>query len=525
MTKTSPATRRAHTQTRAPGLPRLSGRLHSLLMTAFTCAVSQAACDKPVAPDVAFIEPSTVSLRLRPGSSETMLTAKPLGPRGNPVRGVAVTWSSSDTSVVKVTPVDPTHASVRAAFVEGKASIRASAGGRDTTISVVVQGVVDGVSIAPRGDSIRPTWQRRFVASVAGDPGVRTDVQWRSSQTAIAVVDSLGTVTARAVGSTMITATAVADPGKSDSVSLKVMDPCDLPYVTSVGAPSLSIRLDPGSCRGVSERVGYTLATQTAFQVTSRAQSFYFDLYPLAMPAGRYATGGTTTSGTAVGFVIAAPGSYQTEIEAASVGSSGDFSIELTPWTPRDGKCPRIVTTTGVHDSVDVTWLCEQTSAPDSVSGQSFYARRLYVLPPLSSSETLTVAASATAGITPRIQLYDTLDNKLAETSATSLRKASVTYVAPPGPPLLVVVRLTSVFDSETGRVTFDIVGPAAGACAACKSAAWRGATHVRHGAPTVGAFAHMWLRGEERWAFPQSQLRTRRSSSLSSSVTVRSTP
>ena len=64
--------------------------------------------------------------------------------------------------------------------------------------------------------------------------GASQDVTWSSSDETIVSVDSDGTITGEAVGSAEITATSVADPGISDTITVTVTEDDPEPSVTSV---------------------------------------------------------------------------------------------------------------------------------------------------------------------------------------------------------------------------------------------------------------------------------------------------
>ena len=79
------------------------------------------------------------------------------------------------------------------------------------------------VSITPRNVGLNPGTSTTFAAVVSADPGVPTGVTWSSSTGTVATINAQGVVSAISLGSTLITATSVADATKRDTVTVNVV--------------------------------------------------------------------------------------------------------------------------------------------------------------------------------------------------------------------------------------------------------------------------------------------------------------
>lgn len=153
-----------------------------------------------------------------------------LSARGVPVPRKEVTWWSSDPTILTVAP-----GGIITAGRRGIAEITASVQGRPTISASVVITVVGASALAldTRTVTLEEGGQRRLRASVKYDPGTIPPVIWRSSATAVALVDNQGLVTALGPGTAIIRATA---SGLTDSA-----------VVTVTPQPVGSIAIDQGT--------------------------------------------------------------------------------------------------------------------------------------------------------------------------------------------------------------------------------------------------------------------------------------
>ena len=90
-----------------------------------------------------------------------------------------------------------------------------------STITVATRPLT--VSITPRNIGLNPGTSTTFTAVVSADPGVPTGVTWTSSTGTVATINAQGVVSAISLGSTLITATSVADATKRDTVTVNVV--------------------------------------------------------------------------------------------------------------------------------------------------------------------------------------------------------------------------------------------------------------------------------------------------------------
>ncbi len=136
----------------------------------------------------------------------------------------AVTWTSSTSVVATVTE------GVVVAKMEGKAKITATAGGVKTSITVTVKAApvaVTGITVYPTSLSFieGATTTQQVKATVTPLDASNKDVEWDSSNKAVATVDDNGVVTlasgATAGQTTTITATTV-DGGKKAECAVSV---------------------------------------------------------------------------------------------------------------------------------------------------------------------------------------------------------------------------------------------------------------------------------------------------------------
>lgn len=94
---------------------------------------------------------------------------------------------------------------------------------RRATSAITVARRPGTVSITQRNVGINIGTSTTLTAVVNADPGVATGVTWSSSAGSVATISAQGVVSAVSLGSTLITATSVADGTKRDTVTLNVV--------------------------------------------------------------------------------------------------------------------------------------------------------------------------------------------------------------------------------------------------------------------------------------------------------------
>jgi uncharacterized protein YjdB len=171
-----------------------------------------------VAASVASISLQPTSVTLQRNATTTITsTLKDLS--GNMLTGRTVTWTSSDTTKVRVST-----AGVITGVRVGAATITATSEGRAATASVTVTtGPVDHIVITPSSvTNLRAGHSEQLSASAVdanGDVIAGATFTWHSNSTAVATVSSSGLVVGVRTGSTTITA---MYSGKTGSASVSV---------------------------------------------------------------------------------------------------------------------------------------------------------------------------------------------------------------------------------------------------------------------------------------------------------------
>src|SRR5437660_5792274 len=149
------------------------------------------------------------------------LTATLKDASGNVLSGRAVTWSSSDTTIARVS-----GSGVVTAVATGSTTITATSEGQSGTSSVSVTPVsVASVAVTPASASVQVGQTVQFTATLKDANGNTLSgrvVTWASSNTGVASVSSGGLATAKAAGTATITATS---EGKSGTSAITVTTP------------------------------------------------------------------------------------------------------------------------------------------------------------------------------------------------------------------------------------------------------------------------------------------------------------
>lgn len=134
---------------------------------------------------------------------------------GNPVTGIAVSYSIDDTSIATVNSVGI----VQARTIVGRTAVRARAGGATAVVPVTVIGIPTAVAVTPADTAIPTTATLQYQAAVLDERGdtIRgVPVTWVSSDPSIATITSSGLAVAKSeAGSTTISAGYLAAGGHS----------------------------------------------------------------------------------------------------------------------------------------------------------------------------------------------------------------------------------------------------------------------------------------------------------------------
>lgn len=152
------------------------------------------------------------------------VTVVTLGPANDTLTNTPVTWTSSDTSVAKLS-TSVFDANI-GAYAPGRAVVRATAGhASDSCVVIVVRPSVATVHVIPGADTLLSDSSATLVAVLrdsVGDTLRGRLVSWSSSDTAVAVIDTAGRVTAHRAGTTHVRASV---EGKSDSAQIVSIRP------------------------------------------------------------------------------------------------------------------------------------------------------------------------------------------------------------------------------------------------------------------------------------------------------------
>ncbi len=175
------------------------------------------------------VTPATASIFV--GATQ-QLTATTKDSAGNVLTGRTITWASSNAAVAAVSATG-----LASGVTAGSATITATSEGKSATASVTVANVpVASVTVSPATAGLLVGATTQLSATTkdsAGNALTGRTITWASSNTTTATVSATGLVTAKAAGSTTITATSEGKSGTST--------------VTVTLAPVASVSVSPTS--------------------------------------------------------------------------------------------------------------------------------------------------------------------------------------------------------------------------------------------------------------------------------------
>ncbi len=260
---------------------------------------------------VATIAVSTLVAALSPGQS-TPAVAIPHDTLGNVLVGTAFTWSSSATNIATVT-----SSGVITGVAPGTALISATSGGKVGSLSVQVGAISNQppktvtvfVSLA-NPDTLSPGNVVQATASLRDSTGTvitsLSPITWSSSSPAVAIVNSIGVVSAVGVGTAVISAT---NSGTVGTATVVVIPPPVKTITISVGSTTL--------VAGRTTQAVAVLRDTTGSVLTGRALAW------------SYVTPAVATVDAATGLITAiGPGSGG--IVASSEGRTAIILITVT---------------------------------------------------------------------------------------------------------------------------------------------------------------------------------------------------
>lgn len=131
-----------------------------------------------------------------------------------------VTWSTSNEAVASVSSTGIVTAKTAGSAV---ITVTTADGGKTASCTVTVIINVTGVSINKQNTTIIIDDNETLIATVSPDNATNKNVTWSSNNTSVATVSSSGVVTAKAVGTAVITVT-TSDGSKSDNCTVTVVN-------------------------------------------------------------------------------------------------------------------------------------------------------------------------------------------------------------------------------------------------------------------------------------------------------------
>ena len=285
------------------------------LGTGLSCGDSPTAPTAPPGPPPPPPPPppsEATSVSVAPGSAEltalgdtVRLSAEVRDQRGAVMPSAAVTWSTSDDSVVSVD-----GSGLATARGNGSATITAASGSASGTATVTVTQAAAAVSVSPAAETLVVGDTVRLSAAAADARGHSVAVAafaWTSSAASVAAVDSTGLVTGVGEGAATITAVAGSASG---TAAITVERAAPVPAAVTV-AP--------------------TSAELTALGGTVLLSAEVRDQYGAAMPAAAvtWSTSDRSVAAVDASGLVTAAGNGTATITAAAGSASGTAMVTV----------------------------------------------------------------------------------------------------------------------------------------------------------------------------------------------------
>ena len=379
-----------------------------------TATVTVSGCTVPVAS----VTVSPASATVGAGQA-VQLTATPKDANGNPLSGLTVTWSSSNTSVA----IADVNGNVTG-LAPGSATITATSEGQSGTAAITVTNVpVNSVTVTPASASIQQGQTIQLTATpkdANGNALTGRGVTWSSSNTAVASVNSGGFVTTGAAGSATITA---ASEGKSGTSAITV---------TSV--PVATVSVSPASAT--------VLAGQTV-QLTATPKDVNGN--PLTGRTITWSSSNTSVATVSSSGLVSGVVAGSATITATSEGQSGTAAITVTSVPVAS------VTVSPASASVPAGQTVQLTATPKDVNGNPLTGRTIS----WSSSNTSVATVNSSGLVSCVVAGSATITATSEGQSGTS---AVTVTGAPPGCAASTTAFQNSAFTSQNGSftATFD---------------------------------------------------------------------
>ena len=326
-----------------------------------------------------------------------------------------VNWTSSNTNVAtvdsngKVTPKANGTTTITATSAENS-SIKASA-------TVTVQTKVTGVTISPTSATINMGETKTFTATISPSTASNKNVNWTSSNTNVATVDSTGKVTPKANGTATITATSAENSSIKASATITVQT-----KVTGVTISPTSATIYMGETKIFTATVSPSTATNKTVTWTSTNTSVAtVDSNGKVTPKAN----GTTTI-----KVTTADGSKTASASVTVRTNATGVTLNKTSTIIEVGKTETLSATVTPSTTSDktITWSSANTSVATVDSNGKVTA--------VSNGET-DIIARTTNGITARcrVNVVTSVDGIHLSKTSTELKPdqtETLTYVIYP---------------------------------------------------------------------------------------------
>ena len=343
------------------------------------------------------VTPSSSTLAV---NGTVSLSAKAMDSNGNTLTGRATVWSSSNASVVTVSP-----AGVATAVSPGTSTITASIEGKSATASITVSspsgGAVASIELSSNSTTLDIGQSTQAVATLRDADGnvlSGQTVTWTTVDPAIATVSSSGLIKAVSGGSVAIVA---SSGGVSGSLAVTVKTP-------EAGAvATVSVSLSPTTIQG-----GQTSkATVTLKDVNGNVLS------------GRtitYSSSRVTVASVGAGGTVTGVSSGEAVITATSEGKTGKAVLVVSSGTPT---IDRVIvsaspTTLGVGSSTQASAVAVDASG-NPVAGSFTWTSSNPSAVAVTSTGKLTAVAAGNATISAEVTTTGTTGT-LGITSSSS---------------------------------------------------------------------------------------------------------
>jgi hypothetical protein len=252
---------------------------------------------------------------------------------------------------------------------------------------------VSSITVSPVNPSIAVGATQAFTATVVGT-GASSGVTWRSSNPTVAAINTAGTASAVAAGTTTITAVAVADTTFKATTVLTVtaVNPCARRAYT-VGT-TMTGQITSASCTSPNRSDWYTLNIPSTAPLLVTYSATFEVWVEAFLPAWAHGS----AAGQTQRYLIAGPvGANPFVVWSSSPSATGTYSFSVTPNTS-------ITTCITLHTTFNTTIDLNIPGQAGCVEGGIGPAQQFYLQGSVGRTLTVTVTSSA---FQPLIQIMN----------------------------------------------------------------------------------------------------------------------